>query len=281
VLNGMDMQQAFDLVKVIPDLKITKSDSILFIHRKLADGSIYFVSNQKNTTVNIATAFRITGKTPELWNAINGSMRPLPAFTQTASATSIPMQLAPYESAFVVFRKDGNSGDTTLSNYPSPIKTIELTQPWVVNFDKAMRGPAQPVVFNMLTDWSENVNDSIKYYSGTAYYHTTFKAGKLIKGAHYIIDLGVARAIAKVTVNGIEMGGAWTPPYTIDITGALKKGENKLEIKVVNTWVNRLVGDSMLPKNQRPTSVIYGPDPGKGLESSGLLGPVKIDIINY
>jgi len=281
VLSGMDMQQAFDLIKVIPDLKITKSDSILFIHRKLADGSIYFVSNQKSTVVNISTAFRITGKTPELWNAIDGSMRILPSFNQTASTTSIPLALAPYESAFIVFRKDGNTGDTTKSNYLSPVKTFELTKPWVVNFDEAMRGPGHAVIFDTLTDWSKNSNDSIKYYSGTAYYHTTFNVGKPITGANYIIDLGVARAIAKVTVNGIEMGGAWTPPYQVDITRALKPGENKLEIKVVNTWVNRLVGDSKMPKEQRPTSVLFGPDPKNGLESSGLLGPVKIEMIQY
>jgi len=87
-----------------------------------------------------------------------------------------------------------------------------------------------------------------------------------------------AKFMMKDSSNKNSLG---TPPYTVDITSALKQGENKLQIKVVNTWVNRLVGDSMLPKNQRPTSVIYGPDPNQGLESSGLLGPVKIDIINY
>jgi hypothetical protein len=281
VMSGMDMQQALDMIKVIPDLKITKSDSILFIHRQLQDGSIYFVSNQKNIPVNITTAFRITGKSPELWNAVTGTVRNLPAYHQTASTTTIPMQLAPYESAFVIFRKDGNTGDTTKTNYPAPAKTVVISKPWMVSFDKNMRGPAKPVKFDTLTDWSKSSNDSIKYYSGTAYYNTTFTMGKLTKGANYIIDLGIARAIAKVTVNGIEIGGAWTPPYQVDITKALKAGENKLEIKVVNTWANRLIGDSLLPVDQRKTSALFGPDPKNGLESSGLLGPVKIDEIIY
>ncbi|WP_158797961.1 glycosyl hydrolase [Pedobacter sp. L105] len=281
VLSGMDMQQALDLIKVQPDLKITKSDSVLFIHRQLQDGSVYFVSNQKNSPVNISTAFRVTGKRPELWNAIDGSMRNLPAYSQTGSTTSIPMQLTPFESAFVVFKEAGNNGDTTKINYPQPKNTIELTQPWIVNFDSNMRGPAKPVVFNTLTDWSTNPNDSIKYYSGTAYYHTNFKVGKLVKGANYYIDLGVARSIAKVIVNGIEMGGAWTYPYKVDITKALKAGGNKLEVKVVNTWANRLIGDSRLPADQRKTTVLYGPNATSSLESSGLLGPVKIEEIQY
>jgi hypothetical protein len=281
VMSGMTMQEALDMIKVIPDLKITKSDSILFIHRQLQDGSIYFVSNQKNIPVNISTAFRITGKSPELWNAVTGTVRNLLAYYQTAATTTIPMQLAPYESAFVIFRRDGNAGDTTKANYPAPAITTVISKPWIVSFDKNMRGPVKPLKFDTLSDWAKNKNDSIKYYSGTAYYSTTFKMGKLTQGANYIIDLGLARAIAKVTVNGVEMGGAWTPPYKVDITKALKPGKNKLEIKVVNTWANRLIGDSMLPADQRKTSALFGPDPKNGLESSGLLGPVKIDEVTY
>ena len=281
VLSRMDLQQALDLIKVVPDLKITQSDSVLFIHRQLREGSIYFVSNQKNKPVSISTAFRITGKSPELWNAVTGNMRNLPSFTQTANTTSVPMELTPFESTFVIFRNDVVKADTKKSNYPAPDKKIEINQPWTVNFDVKRRGPVNPIVFNKLTDWSVNANDSIKYYSGTAYYHNTFKVDELTKGAHYIIDLGVAKAIAKVSVNGIEMGGTWTPPYQVDITKALKPGENKLEIKVVNTWVNRLIGDSLLPADQRKVSALFSPKPKGGLESSGLLGPVKINEIKY
>jgi len=47
VISGMDMQQAFDLINLVPDLKITRSDSVLFIHRAVPGGAIYFISNQK------------------------------------------------------------------------------------------------------------------------------------------------------------------------------------------------------------------------------------------
>jgi hypothetical protein len=231
--------------------------------------------------VKFDAEFRVKGKSPELWNAISGSVRDLPSYQQTANTTRVPMQLAPLESAFVIFRKPAAAGKSNRSNYPDALKTISITQPWMVSFDKTMRGPAQPVKFETLTDWAKSANNSIKYYSGTAYYRTIFNTGKVENGTNYIIDLGVARSIAKVFVNGQEMGGAWTPPYRVDITKALKAGENKLEIKVVNNWVNRLVGDSLMPAGTRPTSVIYGPDPKGGLQSSGLLGPVKIDVIKY
>jgi hypothetical protein len=280
VISGMDLQDALTRIKVGPDLKVN-TDQVLFIHRQLQGGSIYFVSNQNNNLVNITTTFRITGKRPELWNAIDGSIRELPSFTETDSTTSVPLQLAPYESAFIIFKQNAKIGDNSKSNYPAPEQTINITQPWMVTFDKKMRGPVKPVVFDTLTDWTQNTNDSIRYYSGTAFYRNTFKIDKITKHTNYIIDLGLVSAIAKVFVNGVEMGGAWTMPYHVDITKALKPGDNKLEIKVVNTWMNRLVGDSRLPVAQRKTFVHYGPGPTTGLEASGLLGPVKIDVIKY
>lgn len=281
VISGMDMQEALNLIKIQPDLKVTTSNSILFIHRQLKNGSIYFISNQANTKVNFETAFRIAGKAPELWDGVTGTRRMLTDYSQNATTTSIPMQLEPLESAFVVFRKVSSKNGTNRSNYPTAEKTMMVTSPWAVSFDHKMRGPAKPVVFNTLTDWSTSLNDSVKYYSGTAYYRNTFKIDQITKGANYCIDLGVVKAIAKVFVNGLEVGGAWTPPYRVDITKALKQGKNKLEIKVVNTWMNRLVGDLQLPADQRKTIAQFGPAANSELEPSGLLGPVKIETIKY
>lgn len=281
VLSGMDMQQALDMVKVIPDCKISQSDSILFIHRQLKDGSIYFISNQKTSAVNISPKFRITGLQPELWNAVNGDRRSLPSYYQANGTTTVPMKLAPYESAFIVFRKPGMKKDTSRANYPHAMQNIAVNKPWTVNFDSKMRGPTKAVVFNELTDWSKSDNDSIKYYSGTAYYHNSFNITTLAKGTNYILDLGLARAIAKVKINGIDVGGVWTPPYQLDITRALKPGANKIEVKVVNTWVNRLIGDSKLPEAERKATAVVMPNMGKGLESSGLLGPVKVSVVKY
>jgi len=282
VLDGMTMEEAFDQIKVVPDLRITKNDSVLFIHRQLESGSIYFVSNQKNIRVKIDGTFRITGKSPQLWNAITGEVRDLPAFHYNGLTTTVPMELAPLESAFIVFGKSGIKGDSTRLNYPVTREIIPIDKPWTVKFDARMRGPARPVIFDTLMDWSKSPSDSIKYYSGTAWYYNSFNISNINKNGRYIIDVGPAKAIAKIKVNGMEMGGVWTPPYQVDITKAVRPGLNKLEIKVVNTWVNRLIGDSMLTADQRKTSpVVFGPGPKSHLESSGLLGPVVIKRQDY
>jgi hypothetical protein len=281
VLSGMTMQEALDRVKVVPDAKVAQSDSILFIHRKVADGEIYFVSNQKTKTVNISPEFRVTGKQPESWNAVTGDRRILPSYYQKDKVTAVPMKLEPYESAFLIFRKAGVKKDTTATNYPQPTASIAIDKPWTVTFDAKMRGPKNPVIFETLTDWSNHPNDSIKYYSGTAVYQNKFNITTLAKGTNYILDLGLVRAIAKVKINGVDVGGAWSPPYQLDITRVLKAGENTIEVKVVNTWVNRLIGDSKLPVAERKVSAQVMPNISKGVVSSGLLGPVKVLTIKY
>ncbi|TCD03177.1 glycosyl hydrolase [Pedobacter psychroterrae] len=281
VLNGMSMQEAFDIIKVIPDFKTGKEDPVLFIHRELSQGDIYFISNQKNEEININPEFRIAGKKPELWDPVTGIVRNLPNFSQTPLTTKIPLQLAANESLFIVFRADGTSGDAAKSNFPIAATTIEIIKPWIVTFDRKAGGPEKPVLFETLTDWSANLNDSIKYYSGAAVYSNDFSIKKLEQGVSYVIELGAAKNIGKISVNGIDMGGVWTPPYRLDITNAVKKGNNKLEIRVVNNWVNRLLGDARLPVKQRQTAALFGPDERGGLESSGLFGPVKINLMRF
>lgn len=304
IIHGMSMQEAFDYLKVIPDMKVSGSDSMLFIHRQLPDGSIYFVSSQKAVPTAFLASFRVVGKSPELWNAIDGSFRDLPVYSVGDSSTTVPLELAPYEGAFIVFRKpvavfghgsgaaapahsgsfvSGSRGAAALasrgvtpSNYPRVIRSITVSGPWTVSFDTAMRGPVGPVLFDSLSDWSRSVNDSIKYYSGTAWYRHTFQLDKVSSGRHYVLDLGALAAIAKAYINGVYVGGAWTPPYRVDISKALHAGLNRIEIKVVNTWMNRLVGDARLPAAERKTSVLYGPGPQSGLEPSGLFGPVRV-----
>ncbi|MGV8092142.1 MAG: glycosylhydrolase-like jelly roll fold domain-containing protein [Mangrovibacterium sp.] len=185
---------------------------------------------------------------------------------------------------FIVFRSPAGPASThgLEGNYPEPSLIAELIGPWTVQFDPSRRGPQEPVVFETLQDWTTSADERIKYYSGTAVYTSTFKLDQVLEGKTVKINLGALTAMAKVSVNGTEAGGVWTPPYEVDITNALKAGENELKVEVVNTWVNRLIGDQKMPKAERPTWCPVNPYKAESpLQPSGLFGPIKIVRTDY
>ena len=279
IINGMDMPEAFALINCLPDCKLPEDNSIHYGHRTLSKGEIYFISNQSGEIRTLFPEFRVTGMQPELWEATSGNIRSLPAFEFKTNATKVPLKLEPFESVFIVFRKkaEKNPASSVDANFPQPVKITGLKGPWTLNFDPAMRGPDQPVVLDSLQDWITSADERIKYYSGTAFYNTTFNLEKQTAGNRLVIDLGNLTAMAKVSINGKYAGGVWTLPYRLDITRLVNPGENELRIEMVNTWVNRLIGDSRLPANKRPTWCPVNPyTPGSKLQPSGLFGPVKI-----
>jgi hypothetical protein len=139
-----------------------------------------------------------------------------------------------------------------------------------------------------LSSWTDSSDPGVKYFSGTATYTKTVQApaGWWHSGQHIYLDLGKVRDIAEVLVNGTSVGVVWAPPYRIDVTGALKSGTNKLEIKVTNEWTNRQIGDRLLPPDKRILTPPNGRAGAQGnaggafgrpqiLAESGLLGEVR------
>lgn len=284
IMNGLTMEEAFEIIHCIPDCKLPEDRSIHYGHRTMDDIDIYFISNQANDEKVIYPEFRVTEKQPELWEATTGLVRDLPAYEQKKESTLVPIKLAPYESAFIVFRNPGPSGSLTAisDNYPEMEVIKELTGPWKVSFDPSKRGPVEPVVFKTLQDWTTSSDDQIRYYSGEAIYTIQFTLSEKQEGENIIIDLGSLTAMAKVTVNGAYAGGAWTPPYRLDITRLVKTGDNELNITVVNNWMNRIIGDLNLPEAQRETGYLVNPHNAQSrLQASGLFGPVSINKVQY
>lgn len=284
IASGMEMQELFDMLKIIPDFKTGLDDPVLFIHRTQKDGDMYFLSNQSGQTISINPEFRIEGKIPELWDPLTATVRKLKAYTVKDGKTILPLKLEPTESAFIIFRepsKESPGGDVNI-NYPAPEPVQPVVSPWTVTFDSKMRGPVKPVVMNTLQDWTLSDNDSIKYYSGTAVYKNNVTLANISKDKSYYLDLGKTMVMAKVSVNGKYAGGVWTAPWRVEISNYINEGENSIEISVVNNWVNRLTGDSMLPEDQRQTWCPVNPyNKDSGLQSSGLLGPVSVYTISY
>lgn len=133
------------------------------------------------------------------------------------------------------------------------------------------------MVFEKLEPWNKNGNIAIKYYSGTAVYKNNFSITDLKKGKPVFIRIDSVYNCATVRINGMDCGTIWTDPFQLDISKAVKQGQNSIEITVSNTWANRLIGDLSLPENKRVT---WTTAPlllqGKPLLNAGLGGEVKV-----
>lgn len=282
LLSGMSMAEALQHIGCVPDCRLAEDAPVLYGHRSAGEAEIYFISNQKDATIEVSPEFRVRSAQPELWDATTGRIRTLPAFGQTATGTVVPLKLHPYESAFVVFRKPAAKAEGTELhlNYPAMQTLVRLDAPWKVSFEEKRGGPAVPQTFEHLEDITQNDNTDIRHYSGTIWYETDFSLKKKPEGELYL-NLNDVGVMAKVKINGRYAGGVWTAPYRVNITDQVKKGKNKVEIEVVTTWMNRLIGDSALPEAERKTwTPCNSWKPTDALQKSGLIGPVSIESVN-
>ncbi len=180
--------------------------------------------------------------------------------------------------------------------------SAEVGGPWDLRFPPNWGAPPQ-ITLPTLISWSDSPIEGVKYFSGTATYRTTIRvpASLVAAGRGVSLDLGDVQVIARVALNGKDLGLVWMSPYRVDVTGAAKAGANVLEVQVTNLWPNRMVGDEQLPddSDRNPDGTLKAwpawldagkPSPtgrftftswrlwhkGDALLPSGLLGPVKL-----
>ncbi len=225
---------------VPPDFQYSttsKETPLEYIHRLDGNTRIYFVTNTKPTSVQTVCRFRVTGKQPEIWDAVTGEMMNASSYAQSNGTTSVPLTFAPNGSVFMIFHRSipTTSKGPAISNTPVLVKKMDVTGPWNVRFDPKWGGPAS-VVFQQLEAWSKSSVDGIKYYSGTATYTKDIyiPANMLKANPAVFLDLGKVMVIGTVKVNGKQMGCAWTEPYRIAISSALRPGKNSIEVEVSN-----------------------------------------------
>jgi hypothetical protein len=321
VFSGTSMAEVLKHTKRLPDFE----GPFEYIHRRQGDIDIYFVSGSGNAECT----FRVQSKEPELWDPVDGMVREAVMYDEIVDGrTIVPIDLSQNGSVFVVFRRprsaerivsasgsvDGleiierdqaglklqfwqggtveftmASGKTvkTVSDIQSP---VTLTGSWQVKFAPDWGGP-QTTTFDELMLWNEHEVDGIKYYSGSAAYFKTFQLTAEQAQGPARLQLGEVHDIARVQFNGTDLGVVWTAPWSVDVSEAVKAGENELNIEVTNCWANRLIGDAGLPAAERytETNVRLVPDRGAfqdyesysakdELMPSGLLGPVRIEF---
>ena len=278
IIFGQDVNKALASLGVARDFDYEKpkpDSELMFLHRRLADGDVYFVSNRQARAEAISVTFRVAGKRPELWHADTGTTEPVSYSTENGR-TKVPLNLGTNESLFVVFRKPASTPAETI---PPPVETrlATLDGNWSLAFAPDLGAP-EKVTIDRLSSWSESTDPGVKYYSGTGTYSRTLNvpAGWLQPRKRVMLDLGEVRELAEVLVNGRSLGIVWHAPYQVDVTSAVKPGANTVEVKVTNLWVNRLIGDKQ-PDAKKYTFTTMGTYKADApLQPSGLLGPVTI-----
>jgi len=279
VYAGQTVAEALAAAQVPPDFEYSKPQpdtNLLFVHRTLPDGEIYWGNNRASRNENLDATFRVTGKMPEIWYPQTGRTGPA-SYNISGGRTTVSLRLEPADAVFVVFRWPARAPAQTV---PAVVETSLATVdgPWEVTFQPE-RGAPPRITLDKLSSWHENADAGVKYFSGTGTYYKTIQAPadwfKL--ATRLYLDLGDTKNLAEVKVNGKPLGVLWKTPFRVDITDAVRPGANALEVKVTNLWVNRLIGDQQpgaAKKYTYTTQQFYRAD--SPLLPSGLLGPVRL-----
>lgn len=286
VVWGKSADEVLQEKGVLPDFQSGPGSGIDFIHRTTEAGEIYFLRNEREDSVTATCRFRATGMYPEFWDASTGLITRVARYSTEQGATSFEIGLPAHGSIFVVFHKDKREDLAESTSLDQETANTEIPAPWRVNFPPGWGAPPS-VVMDRLESWTESANPGIKYFSGTAAYHNSFRLDESSTRQRILLNLGEVRDVAEVFVNGSSAGILWKKPYQADISAFVLPGVNELKIEIVNLWVNRMTGDMLADPKDRfcktnqsfmVAEVWPGGDEPFRLQPAGMMGPVTLSM---
>jgi hypothetical protein len=271
------------------------ASDIGFVHRRTKDSDIYFIANTGNTPVNLNGTFRIANGNAEWWEPISGKISKAKAQAKTKTGTTIALNLEPYASRVLVFSRR-SLPQPVLRHVPAVPAPIDLSSGWKVSFGQDSKSKTM----DHLESWTED--EETRYFSGVATYEKDVTVPKNIiqSGLTVRLDFGEAKSVPEQTlragmqawleppvreaaviyINDVRAGSVWMPPYSLDVTAYLKRGNNHIKIVAGNLAVNYMAGHSL--PDYRLLNLRYGlrfeaqdmdkiqPVP------AGLLGPIRL-----
>jgi hypothetical protein len=284
-------------IMVQPDITFAPAEpEIGFVHRKTGNADIYFLANSSNVRKTVNASFTTNRNYAEWWDPMSGQMTPAELIIRPGNIASVSLDLEPYGSRFlVVFDKYATKAPAETIGVESA--SLDLSDGWRVTFGTT----GQSKTMEHLSSWTGD--ETTRFFSGVAIYEKNFSVPESMLRAGLVPRLnfgedraltevpgksngmqawfeGPVREAAVVYVNGQRAGSVWCPPYKVEVTGLLKRGENTIRIQVANTAVNHMAGRAL--PDYRLLNLRYGtrfePQDMDKIQpvDSGLLGPIRL-----
>ena len=256
---------------------IRENDGLSYLHRKIGELDVYFVTNVQDRRSDKPITFRVKDKTPWTWDPYSGDIKPIHQFSKTKVGTKIPLNLSSYGSTILVFAPEvpnnfvtqtdlekittisGKSVDglassngifkTTLHSNGRAVEvnsTVEnvpaplhITGNWKFSLSGKDFAGLESEIRNLYS-WTDI--PETRHVSGVGKYEINFELPHvyLDKNLAVELDLGKVGNIADVELNGKMVGTIWMREQTFNVSEYIKTGTNNLVVSVTNTGINRV-----------------------------------------
>lgn len=269
LLVGAYHADSFSAIGVEEDVIINQKENphISWIHRASDRGDVYFVANQDSVAQQASFSFRIGQGQVYLYDPVDDRLNKQDAKLVNGRYV-FDIAFDAFQSYFVVFSQEA----IAIPSWATDRREV-LKGKWGLTLHGI---PHQDIVLDKPAYWTEQTDHDVKYHSGEGSYTMTFRSKRPSKNQRVVLQLTDMESMATVYLNDQEVGVIWTKPYEIDVTDYLKKGRNKLEIKVVNTWGNRFWYESNHPDVDKKMQTTAPSRFLKGFLPAGLNGEVRL-----
>ena len=282
IIANIPINEVLKSIKINKDVEFDETLPLLWTHRTIENGEIYFICNQNDSRFNTNVSFRTNGYIPELWDAVTGTKRELNSFSCDDNTTIIPLSFDNKQSYFIVFREPGDAKGRNMiveENFRPDSRIIEFKNSWNIELSNEWLDQKYTLKSDSLFDWSKSEDEKIKYFSGDATYNNTISIPKIAKNERCIIKFDHVFVMGSVKVNGKDAGALWTPPYELDITDLVKKGKNQISMSVSNLWINQLIKQDAVEDEEKNTwCMLKVVDKSQNLQPSGIFGNARVVI---
>ena len=252
---GITLEEALQKEGIHPDIALKSGNEpenkVYFTHRHLPNIDIYFINNHSENVFSDFVHLCTGRKYAEYWDPVSGECYSIPAVLE-GNSLSLRLSLAAKESGFIIVSDRKKDSLPVKRFITDKEKRFIVSGDWNVYFDPRWGGPGE-VVFTQLTDWSKAKEPGIVYYSGTVVYKKNIHIERKEKGKQVLLRLDHVGSLARIYLNGHEISTLWCSPWEADLTHWVVEGDNSLEIHVVNSLMNRMIGDASLPLKDRFT----------------------------